>query len=77
MLVVVSVVPEILRVFGASRNVCPVGDWTITARIEPSEPVTIWLTVPMLVPLVFSTFRPVFSPGSALLGTAPPASTLC
>jgi hypothetical protein len=66
-----------LSVLGASRNVWPVDEVTITRRMLPLESVTIWLTVPMLVPLEFTTLRPVLSPGSALLATAPPASTLC
>src|SRR3954471_23447088 len=65
-----------LSVLGARRVVWPVGDVTITARIDPSDPVTIWLTVPRLTPADVCTLRPVVSPGSAVPATAPRASTL-
>jgi hypothetical protein len=61
---------------GGSRKVWPVGDVTITARIEPSVPVTTWLTVPMLVPPEFWTVSPVVSPGNVLDATLPRARTL-
>ena len=68
--------PEMLSVVGARRNVGPVGEVTTTARIEPSLAVMTWLTVPTVVPLLFCTVRPAVSPGSVLLETAPRESTL-
>src|SRR5438309_1802982 len=65
-----------LSVIGDRRNVCPVGDLTITSLTEPSDPVTIWLTVPSVAPPLVLTVRPVVSPASEPLATAPPASTL-
>jgi hypothetical protein len=52
-MLVVTTPPEMLSVLGASRRVWPVGEVTITSRIEPSEPVTTRLTVPRLVPTMF------------------------
>jgi hypothetical protein len=50
---------------------------TITARMFPLLSVTTWLTVPIMVPLLFWTERPVVRPGNAVLDTCPPARTLC
>lgn len=65
-----------LSVFGARRRVCPVGEVTTTRRIEPSVPVTTWLTVPSVAPLLLLTVRPMLRPGSAVVGTLLWASTL-
>ena len=65
-----------LSIEGDRRKVWPVDEVTITNLIEPSEPVTIWLTVPRVVPPLVWTVRPVVSPASEPLTTAPPASTL-
>ena len=50
MLVVVTTPPEMLSVLGASRSICPEGEVTITSRMLPLQSVTIWLTVPRVVP---------------------------
>ena len=65
-----------LRLDGGKRNVLPVGEVTTTARIEPSLPVITWLTVPIDIPPLLLTLRPVVSPVRAVLDTAPRASTL-
>jgi hypothetical protein len=44
--------------------------------MEPSVPVITWLTVPIEVPLLLLTVRPVVRPGRVLLDTEPRASTL-
>lgn len=66
MLVVVTTPPEMVSVDGASRKVRPVEEVTSTARIVPFASVTIRLTVPMSVPALFLTVRPLDRPGSAL-----------
>jgi len=49
----------------------------MTIRIEPSEPVTTWLTVPRAVPPLVFTVSPVVRSGSEVPGTEPAARTLC
>jgi hypothetical protein len=65
-----------VSVLGISLIVPPVGDVTITNRMLPLVSVTIWLTVPSVVPVLLCTVTPVVSPGSAAAATAPAARTL-
>lgn len=68
-LVVVTILPEMLSVVGAKVVVRPVGEATITARIDPSAPVITLLTVPIETPLVLWTVRPVERPARLPLAT--------
>ena len=54
----------------------PVDEVTITSRMFPLLSVTIWLTVPSVVPVLVLAVRPVVSPASEPLTTVPPARTL-
>ena len=72
----VTTLPEMLSEFAGSRMVWPVDVVTTTILIEPSLPVTTWLTVPTLAPVLDCTLRPVVSPGSVSAETEPPARTL-
>ena len=76
MLLVVTIPPLMLSVFGARRTVLPLDEVATNSRIRPSVPVTIRLTVPIVAPPLPFTGNPVVSPGSALLGTDARASAL-
>src|SRR5258708_7839957 len=76
MLFVVTTPPLMLSVFGAMRIVLPLDEVATRSRIRPSGPVTIRLTVPIVVPPLPFTVRPVVRPGRALLGTEARASAL-
>src|SRR5437868_158396 len=69
MLVVVTTPPLMLSVFGAIRIALPLDEVATSSRIRPSDPVTIRLTVPIVVPPLPFTVRPVVRPGRALLET--------
>ena len=75
-LVVVTMLPEMLSDDGGSVTVLPLVEVTTTARIVLFGPVITRVTVPACVPPLLFTVRPVVRPGSALLATAPRASTL-
>src|SRR5437588_70931 len=65
-----------LSVLGERRSICPVGEVTTTSRMLPLVSVTTWLTVPIVVPALLLTVRPVVRPGSVLAATCPLARTL-